>query len=347
MKVPKRIEMSAEQLDALVARVRNGALEEEDPQIIETMADTIKFLSSAVDEKNMSIERLRRMLFGARTEKTKNIVKQSSGESERTSGAKKQKAKGHGRNGAEDYSGAQKVEVKHQKLKAKDQCPKCLKGKVYLVKVPGRVLWIVGKAPLEATVYELEKLRCNLCGEIFTAACPEERCAEGKYDESAGSMIAVLKYGSGFPFYRLEKLQKSFGVPMAASTQWQIVERKANTIYAAYEELVRQAAQGEGYRDMPASPTFITVPILWAGVNQEVVKSLGVDFAKLLVAGEAYEYLQEIYTGDVLTGKVSVTEIADKTGKTGIMEFITLETVFVNQNGQEVIKVFTSLVERK
>lgn len=108
-----------------------------------------------------------------------------------------------------------------------------------------------------------------------------------------------------------------------------------------------QAAQGEGYRDMPASPTFITVPILWAGVNQEVVKSLGVDFAKLLVAGEAYEYLQEIYTGDVLTGKVSVTEIADKTGKTGIMEFITLETVFVNQNGQEVIKVFTSLVERK
>jgi hypothetical protein len=80
-----------------------------------------------------------------------------------------------------------------------------------------------GQAPIGATVYELEKLRCNLCGEVFTARQPEEVGAE-KYDATSASMIALLKYGSGFPFYRLEGLQESVGIPLPASTQWEIVK---------------------------------------------------------------------------------------------------------------------------
>jgi transposase len=194
MKVPKRIEMRPQELDALIARVKAGVLQEGDLQIIETMAETIKFLSSAVEEKNMSIARLRCILFGAPTEKTKNVFKETG------SGAggdkRKKRVKGHGRNGAQHYSGAKKVAVKHQSLKPADTCPLCLKGKVYPLKMPGKVLWIVGMASLQATVYELEKLRCNLCGEIFTAECPENRAGSEKYDETAGSMIALLKYGS-------------------------------------------------------------------------------------------------------------------------------------------------------
>ncbi|MBI5243168.1 MAG: hypothetical protein HY922_05700 [Elusimicrobia bacterium] len=53
---------------------------------------------------------------------------------------------------------------------------------------------------MDATIYQLEKLRCNLCGEIFTAQPPKEVGAK-KYDERAGSMVALLKYGSGFPFH--------------------------------------------------------------------------------------------------------------------------------------------------
>jgi len=60
-----------------------------------------------------------------------------------------------------------------------------------------------------------------------------------------GSIIALLKYGGGFPFNRLEKLQGGFGIPLAASTQWDIVNRKADAIQPAYDELARQAAQGE------------------------------------------------------------------------------------------------------
>jgi transposase-like protein len=53
-----------------------------------------------------------------------------------------------------------------------------------------------------ATVYQLERLRCNLCGEIFTAKAPEGMGDE-KYDAASGAMIALLKYGSGLPFNRL------------------------------------------------------------------------------------------------------------------------------------------------
>jgi hypothetical protein len=101
----------------------------------------------------------------------------------------------------------------------------------------------VGRAPLEGTVYELEKLRCNLCGKIFTALVPEE-AGKDKYDETACAMVALLKYGSGLPFNRLETLQDSLGIPLPASTQWEMVETNADKIYPVYNELIRQGAQG-------------------------------------------------------------------------------------------------------
>lgn len=58
-------------------------------------------------------------------------------------------------------------------------------------------------------------------------------------------MIALLKYGCGVPFNRLETLQESLGIPLPASTQWDIVEKNADRAHPAYKELIRQAAQGE------------------------------------------------------------------------------------------------------
>lgn len=95
-----------------------------------------------------------------------------------------------------------------------------------------------------ATVYECESLRCGACGAVFTAEAPEGASRQ-KYDASAGSAVAVLKYGHGFPFYRLEQLQKSLGIPLPASTQWQLVEQKASLVLPVYEALVAQAARGE------------------------------------------------------------------------------------------------------
>jgi len=58
-------------------------------------------------------------------------------------------------------------------------------------------------------------------------------------------MIGLLKYGSGLPFNRLQRLQGSCGIPLAASTQWDIVDAASSLIAPAYEELIRQAAQAD------------------------------------------------------------------------------------------------------
>ena len=88
-----------------------------------------------------------------------------------------------------------------------------------------------------------------VCAAICAAKCSPRREPEGigpeKYDETTAAMIALLKYGSGMPFYRLEKLEHLLGIPLPASTQWEIVEEAAEVIKAARDELIRQAAQGE------------------------------------------------------------------------------------------------------
>ena len=67
-------------------------------------------------------------------------------------------------------AGRRRSQVPHGSLKSGDPCPDCTKGKVYEVASPGVLVRIVGQAPVQATVYELQKLRCNLCGKVFTAA---------------------------------------------------------------------------------------------------------------------------------------------------------------------------------
>jgi hypothetical protein len=133
--------------------------------------------------------------------------------------------------------------VDHATLKPKDNCPGCLKGKLYEMKVPKLVVRITAKAPINGKVYQMQKLRCNLCGEIFIADTPAG-IGEEKYDAASAAMIA-LKYGSGMPFYRLEQLQGSCGVPLPASTQWEIVEKEAKQIYPVYQQLNWLAAQGD------------------------------------------------------------------------------------------------------
>jgi transposase len=150
---------------------------------------------------------------------------------------------GHGRKGAEAFSGARKVDIKHQKLMHGDRCPECGKGNVYGQKEPKVLVRIIGQAPLAATVYSLERLRCGACGQVFTAQEPEG-VGPQKYDETAAAMIAQLKYGAGTPFYRLEQLEKQMGIPLPAATQWEIAEQAAQLIKPARDELIRQAAQG-------------------------------------------------------------------------------------------------------
>ena len=133
--------------------------------------------------------------------------------------------------------------VAHATLHSGDLCPECRQGKVYRQKEPATLVRFVGHAPLEATVFEMERLRCNACGQVFTADEPET-AGPDKYDETAVAMIALLKYGTGVPFQRLERLQEQLGMPLPAATQWELMAAAAKPIRPALEELIRQAAQG-------------------------------------------------------------------------------------------------------
>jgi hypothetical protein len=58
-------------------------------------------------------------------------------------------------------------------------------------------------------------------------------------------MIVMLKYGSGLPFNRIQRLQSYLEIPLPASTQWQVIDAFAPQVVPAYEELLRQAAAGD------------------------------------------------------------------------------------------------------
>lgn len=253
----ERVEVNMEELKALLERAKTAPLQERDYNQLKAAVETLGYLTQIIEDNKTTIERLRQILFGASTEKSRNVLKtgseQTAGEHsegptlrgivDRDREESQNKSKGHGRNGAEAYRGATTIKVRHDSLKPGDRCPECQKGKVYH-NTPGYLVRIVGQAPLAATVYELEKLRCNLCGEVFRAEAPQG-VGPQKYDETSASMIALLKYGSGVPFNRLEQLQENIGIPLPASTQWEIVEETAEVIEPAFGELIRQAAQGE------------------------------------------------------------------------------------------------------
>ncbi|MFH0780617.1 MAG: IS66 family transposase [Pseudomonadota bacterium] len=238
MKV-KKIEISGEEAEALLERVKSS-LTEEDYQIIKGLVDTHLLLGQAVTEKKSSISRLLKMIFGDKTEKTRNIRKDLQ---DKTIGRKKN-AKGHGKKSADDYVGAETVKIDHTTLQHCNPCPLCQDGKLYKQTAPGVIVRIKGTAPLQATVYQLEKLRCNICGKIFTADLPIE-AGLLKYDETASAMLAILRYNSGVALNRISKLQNVTGIPLAASTGWDVIEKMADKIHPVFPELIRQAAQGD------------------------------------------------------------------------------------------------------
>jgi transposase len=254
MKVPDpestpRLDVSMEELEALLEQARQEPLREEGYQKLLAAVRTLHYVTKLLEKKEITLAALRELLCPASTEKTEKVLKQAgleTGGQKPVGSSKKPRraAPGHGRNAAAAYRGAEKIPVPHGFLKPGDVCPHGCGGKVYPQREPGVLVRIKGQPPLAAAVYELEKLRCNLCGDVYTAAAPPE-AGDKKYDETAVSMMAVLRYGSGVPWNRTAGLEANFGIPLPAATQCQILTAHAVTLQPALEELKRQAAQSE------------------------------------------------------------------------------------------------------
>lgn len=251
MKAPElegfpRLDVSREELEAVLEQARQEPLREDGYQKLRAAIRTLHYVTELLEKKETTLAALRELLCPASTEKTEKVLKQAgiqTGAPKPASPSKKPRT-GHGRIAAAAYRGAKKIPVPHASLKPGDACPDGCGGKVYPQREPGVLVRIKGQPPLAATVYELEKLRCNLCGNVYTAATPAE-AGEKKYDETAVSMMAVLRYGTGVPWNRTAALEANFGIPLPAATQCEILATNAVPLQPALEELKRQAAQGE------------------------------------------------------------------------------------------------------
>ena len=71
VKPPRRIKLTKKELKALQGRIKERRLEENDWQIVESLAETVECLNQALDEKNTSLGRLCKYLLGAPTETAK------------------------------------------------------------------------------------------------------------------------------------------------------------------------------------------------------------------------------------------------------------------------------------
>jgi transposase len=257
MKCPEQVQLSREDGEALRTRLAGDALTAADRRVLDQVLQWYFWLVFALQEATISLRRLRTLVFGkaptAPASATSPVVGAGEeggsaeargradvgGEASRRGGHRP----GHGRRSAEAYRGAARVACRHEALRAGERCPGCGQGRLYTL-LPGVEIRIDGHALLSAIRYELEKLRCSACGEVFTATMPADAGAE-KYSPRARAVLAVSRYYLGLPFYRVEAYQAMVGVPVPDATQWDQIEKVGDCAYVVFEQLEQVAAQGE------------------------------------------------------------------------------------------------------
>ena len=217
-------------------------------EIAQALVGAVQMLYGLLEKRRYSLARLRRLLFGAKTEKMGRLApRQPNSAAGKTPGPKvpRRKGKGHGRNNLKtDFPGAQRIRVPHPTLVAGCRCEGCGDGRMYPTNRCASVPRITGQAFLVMQIFEPEGWRCNACQQVVWAPLPQE--AKGpKYDATAKSMLAVLNYANGMPFHRIEQHQKAMGIPVPQSVQWEQVSDLADKVAPVHAALIEVAARGE------------------------------------------------------------------------------------------------------
>lgn len=226
------LEVTAEEITGVRREVEKSDLSPRSKAILLTLIEEIVTIKKTKQEKQAELERIRRML-GDSSEKRPQ-------QDEKSEGKKKTPPKNHGRLAAEDYRPSKTIPHSHQHLKVGQQCPDCEHGTLQRIQ-PGKVIRLIGHTPIDAELHQQEKFRCGGCGQIFTAELPAE-ISEGKADASANAIVAFFRFGMGIPHYRLAAIQRAMGVPLPASTQYEMVELLWTQVVPVFKMLLQMAA---------------------------------------------------------------------------------------------------------
>src|SRR5438445_7021350 len=189
--------MTPQEREEFLARLK-PVLSPEDFHRVELLCE----LPVLIGKDNLS--KLQDRLFGRKTEKTEKVCPRPEEAAPAKDSAPepadhqpdKPPPKGHGRCPARRYTGALWTTVSHPNLRPGQRCPQCQKGTLRPQRRRGVILYIRGSPPISATGWWLEKLRCDTCGEVFTAPAPPE-AGISKYDPSVSVTVASLRYGLG------------------------------------------------------------------------------------------------------------------------------------------------------
>jgi len=244
-------EITDAELDALIERINeaiahNLSLSLEDLRLLLDALVMLAHLQERMADHDITLQKLRKLAGIVKSsEQLKDVVPEAA----QSPSSRRRKKK--------PAANTQSPPVIHQRchhqlegLVAGQQCPECLRGKLYKFD-PAVVLRISGQTPLISTQHILQRLRCNTCGEYFTAPLSEEAKQDGpseqRYGYSARALMGMQKYFMGAPFYRQQTLQQLLGFPVGASTVFDQCEHLANALQPVFSELIRLSGSAVHY----------------------------------------------------------------------------------------------------
>ena len=245
-------DIDSEELDGLIQRVQeatehNLALSPQDCQVLLKALKTLAALQERLSDNDITLHKLRKLVGMVRSSETMDTLLGQGGKTNKKRGQKRPKP----RNTKPGAPVKPKVtQHKLDGLSKGDLCPECQQGKLYKYE-PATMLRISGQSPFVPEQHVMERLRCNACGQYFTAKLPSEVVEDGepgqKYGYSARSLMALHKFFAGTPYYRQESIQALMGVKLTASTVFDQTELVANSLQPVYKVLAQDAANAVHY----------------------------------------------------------------------------------------------------
>ena len=233
---------SKSEVEGLIRQIRASSLDPAARDKIERLLRTVLLLVTLLEKKNTSITRLKKLIFGKKSERHKSSTKsppdkavgdETGAAADPGSGEKalhqesiaKVKRKGHGHRPLSDYTGATVVECTNPDLSAGDSCPERIgKGRLYDLDEPTAPQQFRSEPLINATIYRREVLRCSSCQQRYEAPLPPGVKYQ-TYDPTCDATIALLKYGYGLPWTRMSRMQEMRGVAMSESVMWEWNQR--------------------------------------------------------------------------------------------------------------------------
>ncbi|MDO8784703.1 MAG: MaoC family dehydratase N-terminal domain-containing protein [Syntrophales bacterium] len=82
-----------------------------------------------------------------------------------------------------------------------------------------------------------------------------------------------------------------------------------------------------------------------SGVRKELLEAIMMaGYKRLLDGGSEFDFLLPVRTGDILAASGRIADVYEREGKAGKLMFAVTETTYINQNGDRVANVRSTLV---